>query len=151
MYQNKENGAEKEKKSPAVHRNLRMFFALSIDFLLIYLTALFVTALYSFVREECMGFGGALPAPTQLLVDIFGFNSFALALSYTPFMPLLYAAERKEYRSEEKRSFFLTIQNVYKLLLIYTLLIIIFLLLPFLPFCGYILIIPKLTQVLGFT
>ncbi|MCI5209238.1 MAG: hypothetical protein D3910_10690, partial [Candidatus Electrothrix sp. ATG2] len=129
-------GAKIEKNNPAARHNLSIFFALFIDFLLTSLTALFVATLYSFAHEEFTEFGGALPAPTQLLVDIFGYDSFALALSYTPFMLLLYAATRKEYLSKGKRAAFLTVPNVCKSLFIYTLLILLSLLLPFLSPCG---------------
>lgn len=138
MKQNKEQGVKEEKINPTFRHNCAIFFTLSIDFFLISLTALFVTTLYSFACEKFVEFGGALPAPTQLLIDIFEYDNLALTLSYTPFMLLLYAAEQKEYLGKGKRSALLTVPNVWKTLVIYTLLILFSLLLPFLAFCGYI-------------
>lgn len=138
MKQNKKSTAGKAKNNPALCRNYGIFFTLSIDFFLISLTALFVTTLYSFACEKFVEFGGALPAPTQLLIDIFEYDNLALTLSYTPFMLLLYAAEQKEYLGKGKRSALLTIPNIWKSLVIYTMLVLLSLLLPFLAFCGYI-------------
>lgn len=130
---------KKEKNSPAVRRSHRMFFALFIDFVLIFVTASFVANLYTFAYEEFTKFGGGLPTPTQLLVDTFGYDNFALMFSYSPFMLLLYAAtsrDYREYRSEGEQAGFLTVPNVYKSMAIYTLLLLISLLLPFMSLCG---------------
>lgn len=125
MQQNKEKNTEH-----------RIFFALFIDCVLIFVTASFVTNVYTFAYEECTKFGGGLPTPTQLLVDTFGYDNFALVFSYSPFMLLLYAATSREYRSEGEQAGFLTVPNVYKLMVIYTLLLLISLLLPFMSLCG---------------
>ena len=113
MKQNKAKGAGKEEGSPAVRRNCGIFF----------------TLLNAWIPA------GRFPHRPSFCLIFFGHDSFALAFSYTPFIFLLYAAEQKEYRQEGKRAALLTVPNVWKSLVMYTLLILLSLLLPF---CGYI-------------